>query len=215
LIARTKGNPFFLEESVRSLVETEALVGAPGAYRLAQSLLTIQVPATVQAVLAARIERLAEQVDRLAHHAVRGEVWEKAVIYCRQAGMRAESRSAHHEAVACFEQALAALAQLSERRDTLEQAIDLRCDLRNALLPLGEEVQIFDHLHTAEALALAEELGMRPLVAHCHLGLGTLYATTGQHEQARAELSAAIDLYRAMEMTFWLPQAEAALAQVE
>ena len=69
--------------------------------------------------------------------------------------------------------------------------------------------------HYRQALALAEELGMRPLQAHCHLGLGTLYATTGQPEQARAELSAAIELYRAMEMTFWLPQAEAALAQVE
>ncbi len=56
---------------------------------------------------------------------------------------------------------------------------------------------------------------MRPLVAHCHLGLGTLYLKIGRPEQARAELSAAIDLYRAMEMTFWLPQAEAALAQVE
>jgi len=56
---------------------------------------------------------------------------------------------------------------------------------------------------------------MRPLVAHCHLGLGTLYAQTGQREQARAELSTAIDLYRDMDMTFWLPQTEAALAQVE
>jgi tetratricopeptide (TPR) repeat protein len=65
-----------------------------------------------------------------------------------------------------------------------------------------------------QALALAEELGMRPLQAHCYLGLGTLYATTGQRQQARAELSAAITLYRAMDMTFWLPQAEAALAQV-
>jgi uncharacterized protein HemY len=54
---------------------------------------------------------------------------------------------------------------------------------------------------------------MRPLVAHCHLALGTLYAKAGQREQARTELFAAIDLYRAMEMTFWLPQAEAALAQ--
>ena len=69
--------------------------------------------------------------------------------------------------------------------------------------------------HYQQALALAEELGMRPLQAHCHLGLGTLYAKIGQREQARAELSTAIDLYRAMDMTFWLPQAEAALAQVE
>jgi hypothetical protein len=56
---------------------------------------------------------------------------------------------------------------------------------------------------------------MRPLQAHCRRGLGTLYATTGQREQARTELSAAVDLYQAMEMTFWLPETEAALAQVE
>jgi tetratricopeptide (TPR) repeat protein len=65
-----------------------------------------------------------------------------------------------------------------------------------------------------QALALAHELGMRPLVAHCHRGLGTLYAKMGQPEQARTELSAAIELYRTMDMTFWLPQVEAALAQV-
>jgi tetratricopeptide (TPR) repeat protein len=66
-----------------------------------------------------------------------------------------------------------------------------------------------------EALMLAEELGMRPLQAHCHHGLGTLYAKAGQREQARAALATAIDLYRAMDMTFWLPQTEVALAQVE
>jgi tetratricopeptide (TPR) repeat protein len=66
-----------------------------------------------------------------------------------------------------------------------------------------------------QALALAEALGMRPLQAHCHRGLGTLYLKIGRCEDARAELSAAIELYRAMEMTFWLPQAEAALAEVE
>ena len=57
-------------------------------------------------------------------------------------------------------------------------------------------------------------MGMRPLQAQCHRGLGTLYATVGQREQARAALSTAIALYRAMDMTFWLPQTEAALAQV-
>jgi tetratricopeptide (TPR) repeat protein len=69
--------------------------------------------------------------------------------------------------------------------------------------------------HYWQALALADELGMCPLQAHCRLGLGTLYARLGRLEQARIELSAAIALYRAMEMTFWLPQAEAALVQVE
>ena len=64
-------------------------------------------------------------------------------------------------------------------------------------------------------IALAEEIGMRPLQAHCHRGLGTLYAATGQREQAGAELAAAMEMYRAMEMTFWLPETETALAQVE
>ena len=235
LIARTEGNPFFLEESVRTLVETGVLVGARGAYRLAQALPTIQVPATVQAVLAARIDRLppeekrllqtaavigtevplpllqaiaelpeealhrglahlqaaeflyetrlfpeheytfkhalthevaygsllqerrrvlharivealealagdrvAEQVERLAHHALRGEVWDKALVYCRQAGEKAVARSAYREAVGYFEQALSALAHLPEQRDTREQAIDLRLALRSALFPSGD-----------------------------------------------------------------------------
>jgi tetratricopeptide (TPR) repeat protein len=69
--------------------------------------------------------------------------------------------------------------------------------------------------HYQQALALADELGMRPLQAHCHRGLGTLYATTGQWEQARTALSTAVELYHAMEMTLWLPETEAALAQVE
>jgi tetratricopeptide (TPR) repeat protein len=64
-----------------------------------------------------------------------------------------------------------------------------------------------------EALALAEELGMRPLQAHCHHGLGSLYTQTGRPEQACAALATAIELYRAMQMTFWLPQTEAMLAQ--
>jgi tetratricopeptide (TPR) repeat protein len=69
--------------------------------------------------------------------------------------------------------------------------------------------------HYQQALTLATELGMRPLQAPCHCDLGMLYAKTGQQEQARAALTTAIDMYRAMDMTFWLPQAEAALAQVE
>jgi tetratricopeptide (TPR) repeat protein len=69
--------------------------------------------------------------------------------------------------------------------------------------------------HYRQALAMADELGMRPLQAHCHQGLGLVYAQTGQREQAHTALSAAISLYRAMDMTFWLPQTEAALAQLE
>jgi hypothetical protein len=66
-----------------------------------------------------------------------------------------------------------------------------------------------------QTLTLAQELGMRPLQAHCYRGLGTLYAATGQREQARATLSTAVEMYRAMEMTFWLPQTESVLAQVD
>jgi hypothetical protein len=69
--------------------------------------------------------------------------------------------------------------------------------------------------HYQQALALANELGMRPLQAHCHRGLGKLYRQTGQAEPARAELTTAIEMYRDMEMTFWLPETEAALAEVE
>ena len=69
--------------------------------------------------------------------------------------------------------------------------------------------------HYRQSLRLADELGMRPLQAHCHRDLGKLYSRTGQAEQARAELSAAIEMYRGMDMTFWLPETEAALAKLE
>lgn len=69
--------------------------------------------------------------------------------------------------------------------------------------------------HYRQALAHAQELGMRPLQAHCHFGLGKLYTTIGRHAEASAELSTAIELYWAMEMTLWLTPAETALLQVE
>ena len=74
-------------------------------------------------------DRVADQVERLAHHALRGEVWDKAVAYCRQAGVKATERSAYQEAVAYLEQALAALPHLPEDRNTHEQAIDIRLHL--------------------------------------------------------------------------------------
>jgi tetratricopeptide (TPR) repeat protein len=106
-----------------------------------------------------------------------------------------------------------ALAHARRRQELGHQAFALRLlgDIAAHREPLES---VLAEAHYREALALAEELGMRPLVAHCHLGLGQLYSQTAHDEQARAALSAAIELYRAMEMTFWLPQAEAALAQV-
>jgi tetratricopeptide (TPR) repeat protein len=250
LITRTQGNPFFLEESVRTLVETGVLVGAPGAYRLGQALPTIQVPATVQAVLAARIdrlpseekrllqtaavigtevplellqaiaelpeaglqrglthlqaaeflyetrlfperectfkhalthevaygsllqerrrvlhakvveaieqraaERLAEQIERLAHHALRGELREKAVHYLRQAGLKATAQSALPDARVWFEQALGVLEALPESPSTLEQAFDIRLELRSVLHQLGESRRALECLRGAETVA--------------------------------------------------------------
>jgi len=252
LVERTDGNPFFLEEAIRTLVETKMLIGERGAYRLARTLEDIRVPATVQAVLAARIDRLppdekgllqsaavigkdvpfgllrviaelgepelrrglkhlqgaeflyeacefpeleynfkhalthevayesllhkrrhdlhariteaiehlyrdrlAEQTERLAHHAVRGEVWGKAVIYLRQAGRKATARSSHREAAAYFEQALVALEHLPLGRHRSEEAIDVRFDLRNSLHLLGEYARILDDLREAQSVAEA------------------------------------------------------------
>jgi DNA-binding winged helix-turn-helix (wHTH) protein/class 3 adenylate cyclase len=111
---------------------------------------------------------------------------------------------------------------LAEHALTLAREHQERGNQAYALCLLGEIVMRRDHsqaepaeTHHRQALALADELGMRPLQAHCHLGLGTLYAKIDQRERARAELSAAIELYRAMEMTFWLPQVEAALMQMQ
>ena len=293
LVARTAGNPFFLEESVRTLVETRVLVGAPGAYRLAQARPTIQVPATVQAVLAARIDRLppeekhllqtaavigtevplplvqtiaelpeatlhrglahlqaaeflyetrlfpeqvstfthalthevaygsllqerrrvlharivetlerltpdhlAEQVDRLAHHAVRGEVWDKALRYCRQAGRRAAVQSAYREAVPAYEHALLALRHLPDCRDTHEQAIDVRLDLRNVLLPLGDLGRVLTYLREAETLA--EGLHDRRRLGWTSAHLTALFMRLGDQEQVRASSQRALALAEAL-----------------
>jgi class 3 adenylate cyclase/tetratricopeptide (TPR) repeat protein len=281
LIERTEGNPFFLEESVRTLVESQVLVGEPGAYRLARAPRTIQVPATIQAVLAARIDRLPagdkillqtaavigkdvpfpllqaiaelpeetlrgalthlqaaeflyeanlfpdveytfkhaltqevaygsllqerrrtlharivaaierlypdrldEEVERLAYHALRGEVWGKAVVNFRQAGAKAAARSAHREAVGCFEQALVALQHLPEAQDSREQAVDLRFSLRNALLPLGEHRQAFERLREAETLAAA--LNDQRRLGRASAYLAEYFRLTGELDRAVA-----------------------------
>jgi tetratricopeptide (TPR) repeat protein len=98
-------------------------------------------------------DRLAEHVERLAHHAFLGEDWAKAVTYLQQAGAKAFARSVHREAVRYFEEGLAALTHLPVTREAQEQAIDLRFDLRNALLPLVEWGRIEECLREAEALA--------------------------------------------------------------
>jgi len=112
-----------------------------------------------------------------------------------------------------YPQALEALefSRAHQERGNEASALRLLGDIATRCEP-SEIAQAEDAYH--QALALAEELGMRPLQAHCHRGLGTLYATSGQPEQARTALSAAIAMYTSMDMTFWLPQTEAALAQL-
>ena len=114
------------------------------------------------------------------------------------------------EAHALAERALE-LAREHQERGNQAYALRLLGEIAAHRDPLESELA---EAYYRQSLALAEELGMRPLQAHCHLGLGTLYAKTGQWEQAHAALSTAIALYRVMEMTFWLPQAEATLAEV-
>jgi predicted ATPase len=107
----------------------------------------------VEALEAVGSDRFAEQVERLAQHAFRGEMWGKALVYCRQAGQKAMGSSANLEAVSYFEQALDVLQYLPENRDVIEQGIDVRFDLRNALLALGAFSRLLDFLRDAERLA--------------------------------------------------------------
>jgi class 3 adenylate cyclase/tetratricopeptide (TPR) repeat protein len=245
-----RGNPFFLEETVRTLVETKALTGERGAYRLTQPVHAIEVPPTVQAMLAARIDRLVPEdkrllqvasvvgkkvpfallkavadlpddvlrrrltqlqaaeflietglfpdveytfkhtlthevtysgllhyrrrelharivdaietlyrdrlggeIERLAHHALRGKLQEKAVRYLRQAGVKASGQSALADAQVWFEQALDVLAVLPESQHTLEQGFEIRLELRPVLNQLGEGRRLLERLREAEVLA--------------------------------------------------------------
>ena len=130
--------------------------------------------------------------------------------------------------VAWLSEAYLLAGRLEDAHARATQAVDLARQYQQrgaqawALWILGENTarQAFPESepaasHYRQALSLAEELGMRPLQAHCHRGLGTLYAQIDQPEQARTELSTAIELYRAMAMPFWLQETEALLAQVD
>lgn len=278
LVARG-GNPFLIEESIRALVETGALAGERGSYCPTRSIGALEVPVSVQVILAARIDRLpaeekqllqtasvigkdvpsvllhavadaseetvqrglahlqaaefvyetrlfpepeytfkhalthevtygtllqdrrkvlharivgaiertypdrlTEHVERLANNAVRGELWEKAVAYLRQAGTKAFARSANREAVAYLERALEVVEHLPESRETREQAIDLRLDLRNPLIPLGEFGAMFDYLRVAETLA--EALDDQRRLGWVSAYLSPYFSNTGDNDRA-------------------------------
>jgi class 3 adenylate cyclase/tetratricopeptide (TPR) repeat protein len=256
LIERTDGNPFFLEESVRALIDSGSLIGEPGRYRTA-GVLDPHVPATVQGVVASRIDnlppaekyllqcasvigrdvsldllealgdlpaadlsaalrhlqgseflleratarqsqlsfkhsltqevayrsllheqarrlhaatlaaierlyadRLPMHLEALVHHALRGEVWPKAVDYLRQAGAAAFARGSVAESLARYEQALSVSAKLDATRDNIGRAIDVRLDLHVPLIVLGQVARLID-LHE-ESERLARELGDSP-----------------------------------------------------
>ena len=127
-------------------------------------------------------ERIGEHLDHAAHHAVRGAVWDKAFAYLRRAGVKAYADGAHREAVACFERALAALGQLPPTSEQIGRAIDLRFELRTALLPLGEVERGLQYVREAERLA--DELGdPRRLAQLAAYRIGQLYFM-GAHAQA-------------------------------
>jgi class 3 adenylate cyclase/tetratricopeptide (TPR) repeat protein len=281
LIERTEGNPFFLEESVRTLVETKVLGGAAGAYRLTRAPAGLQIPATAQAIVAARIdrldpedkrllqgaavigtdvplalleaiadvpesglpqslarlqaaeflyetrlfpeveytfkhalthevtyggllqerrrtlhaevvgaiertsgERLVEHTERLAHHAFRGELWEKAFGYLRQAGTRAMAHSAYREAVPLLEQALEVLRRLPVTGETIDQAIEVRIALRSSLFVLNEHGRVRQLLD--EAAVLAEKRGD-------HRRLGWIFAYAAISHVVEGDHQAALD----------------------
>ena len=113
------------------------------------------------------------------------------------------------EAHALAERTLA-LAHAHQERGHQAYALRLLGDIGTRSEPLESDQA---EAHYQQTLALAEELGMRPLAAHCHRSIGELYIRLGRRDDARVELSAAIELYCTMGMTFWLPQTEAALVR--
>ena len=150
----------------------------------------------VEALEALAPDRVAEQVERLAHHALRGEVWDKAVTYCQQAGARAYDRAAFREAVASFEQALQALAHLPEHGDTRVLAIELRLALGGPLTPLGEYGRRLALLGEAEALARA--LDDRARLGRVLARMAQVLRMTGDPDGAMAAGQQALELAAAL-----------------
>jgi tetratricopeptide (TPR) repeat protein len=131
----------------------------------------------------------------LAHHALRGEVWDKALAYYRQAGAKAMAGSANREAVACFEHALQALQHLPDSGALREQAIDVRFDLRNALFPLEEHERILAHLRDAETLAA--ELNDHRRLGQIYTYMASAFWLMGNHEGAATLSQNALSLAEA------------------
>jgi tetratricopeptide (TPR) repeat protein len=160
----------------------EALEALAGDHAMGKQVALACCPGTHVACDRAGDHTMGEQVARLAHHAVCGEVWDKALAYCRQVGEQALARSAHHEAVAAFEQALEALQHLPESRPMGEQAIDLRLALDFALWWLGDWGRVVAFLREAETLA--ERLGDQRRLAHVSSEMADGFRILSDYERA-------------------------------
>jgi class 3 adenylate cyclase/tetratricopeptide (TPR) repeat protein len=136
----------------------------------------------VHAIEAQYAGRISEKVERLADHALRGELPDKAVVYLRQAGTKAADREAYPEAVILFEQALQALAQLPESIDTRQKAIDIRFDIRNVLQPLGDRERIACYLR--EAGQLADRIGDHHRMGWVQCYLTEQFWMLGQYQES-------------------------------
>jgi class 3 adenylate cyclase/DNA-binding winged helix-turn-helix (wHTH) protein/tetratricopeptide (TPR) repeat protein len=141
-------------------------------------------------------ERVSEQAELLAHHALRGELWQKAVVYLRQAGLRAMARGANREAIVHLEQALSALRRLPETREGTELTIDIRLDLRNALLAPGDWARMGDHLREAEMLA--RSLGDQHRLGRIATFMVTQCLATGEYDRAVGLGAEALTIARAL-----------------
>ena len=104
----------------------------------------------IEAIEERNPNRLAEHIDQLAHHAFRGELWDKAVTYLRQCGARAITRSAYPEALTLFETALAAAEHLPDDQYRTELMVDIRFEIRSALWPMGELPRVAMRLQEAQ-----------------------------------------------------------------
>jgi transcriptional regulator with AAA-type ATPase domain/tetratricopeptide (TPR) repeat protein len=136
--------------------------------------------------------RTEQYVDRLGHHAFRGELWERAATYLHQAGIRAAARSAHREAVANFDRAIVALAHLPRTADSLQRALELRLDLRTSLTPLAEYGRLGDVLREAETIA--ESVGDRRHLGRVAAYASDYYRLMGDPEQAITAGRRALDI---------------------
>ncbi len=137
-------------------------------------------------------DRLSQHVERLAYHALKGEVWDRAVTYLREVGMRAAMRSAYGEWLTSFDEAFRALGHLPDSLDAKALAIDLRLDSRVVLAPLGQYDRILSYMREAEVLARA--LGDRRRLGLVLSDMGARLRNVGDHRRALEASRQALDI---------------------